>query len=102
MLIAGGEGKGADFSALAKVASTYLRAAVLIGRDGPVIKKVLQDIVPVCDARDMDDAVRKAASLAKSGDVVLLSPACASFDMFEDYRARGDAFTTAVNNLAGR
>ena len=102
VLIAGGDGKGADFSSLAVIASTYLRAAVLIGRDGPVIKKVLQDIVPVCDGGDMDDAVMKAASHAQRGDVVLLSPACASFDMFEDYRARGEAFTSAVNRLAGR
>ena len=102
VLIAGGEGKGADFSALAKIASTCLRAAVLIGRDGPVIKNVLQKVVPVCDAKDMDDAVMKAARLAERGDVVLLSPACASFDMFEDYRARGEAFTAAVNSLAGQ
>jgi len=102
VLIAGGDGKGADFSSLAEIASTYLRAAVLIGRDGPAIKKVLQNIVPVRDAGDMDDAVMKAASLAERGDVVLLSPACASFDMFEDYRARGEAFISAVNRLAGR
>ena len=102
VLIAGGDGKGADFSSLTEIASRHLRAAVLIGRDGPAIKKVLQKIIPVCDAKDMDDAVMQAASLAERGDVVLLSPACASFDMFEDYRARGEAFKAAVNRLAGR
>jgi UDP-N-acetylmuramoylalanine--D-glutamate ligase len=102
VLIAGGDGKGADFSSLAEIAAMYLRAAVLIGRDGPAIKKVLQNVVPVGDAKDMDDAVIKAAGFAERGDVVLLSPACASFDMFEDYRARGEAFKAAVNRLAGR
>ena len=102
ILIAGGDGKGADFSSLAEIASTYLRAAVLMGRDGPAIKKMLQNIVPVCDAADMDDAVMKAGRLAERGDVVLLSPACASFDMYEDYRARGEAFKSAVNRLAER
>ena len=102
ILIAGGDGKGADFSSLAGIAAEHLRAAVLIGRDAPAIKKVLQAVVPVLNAGAMADAVMKAASLAQHGDVVLLSPACASFDMFEDYRARGAAFTSAVHRLAGR
>jgi UDP-N-acetylmuramoylalanine--D-glutamate ligase len=102
VLIAGGDGKGADFSRLAEIAKEYLRAAVLIGRDAPVISKVLQDIVPVKNVNDMDSAVIAAASLAKRGDVVLLSPACSSLDMFEDYRARGDAFRSAVAKLVNK
>lgn len=96
VLIAGGDGKGADFSSLTTIAKNYVRAAVLIGRDAPLIRKVLQDIVPLKDAIDMESAVKAAAALAQSGDVVLLSPACASLDMFQDYRARGDAFRSAV------
>lgn len=96
VLIAGGDGKGADFSPLADIADKYVRAAVLIGRDAPLVQKVLQKVVPVENAKDMDAAVSLAARLAQRGDVVLLSPACASLDMFEDYRARGDAFRTAV------
>jgi UDP-N-acetylmuramoylalanine--D-glutamate ligase len=99
ILIAGGDGKGADFSNLAMVAADYLRAAVLIGRDGPKIKQVLQGIVPVYEASDMQEAVNKAAEQAMTGDIVLLSPACASFDMFEDYQARGNAFIKAVKSL---
>lgn len=99
VLIAGGDGKGADFSRLVDVAKEHIRAAVLIGRDAPVIRKVLQDVIPVENAGDMDSAVNTAARLAQSGDVVLLSPACASLDMFEDYRARGGAFRSAVQKL---
>lgn len=99
ILIAGGDGKGADFSRLAEAAEYYLRAAVLIGRDAPRIKQVLQGIVPVVNALDMNAAVRTASTLAEPGDVVLLSPACASLDMFSDYRARGDAFKNAVEQL---
>jgi UDP-N-acetylmuramoylalanine--D-glutamate ligase len=102
LIAGGGDGKGADFSTFANIASRYLRAAVVIGRDGPLIKKIIKDIIPVCDAADMEEAVRKSASLAQRGDVVLLSPACASFDMFEDYRARGAAFTAAVSRLTER
>ncbi|MBI4005409.1 MAG: UDP-N-acetylmuramoyl-L-alanine--D-glutamate ligase [Gammaproteobacteria bacterium] len=99
ILIAGGDSKGADFNSLADVAADHIRAAVVIGRDGPIIKRVLQNIVPVYDAGDMDSAVNKAANLAITGDVVLLSPACASFDMYKDYQARGDAFKKAVETL---
>jgi len=99
VLIAGGDGKGADFSPLAEIASQHLHAAVLMGRDAPAIRKVLQKTVPLYDAGSMDDAVLRAAQVARAGDVVLLSPACASLDMFEDYRARGAAFTAAVMKL---
>ena len=100
VLIAGGDGKGADFSPLSAVAKKHLHAAVLIGRDGPRIKNVLQTCIPVTEAIDMKSAVAAAANLARNGDVVLLSPACASYDMFNDYRARGDSFTQSVNKMA--
>jgi UDP-N-acetylmuramoylalanine--D-glutamate ligase len=99
VLIAGGDGKGADFSVLAKVAAEHLRAAVLIGRDAPLIRNVLNNVIPLENATDMESAVKAAAGQAQSGDVVLLSPACASLDMFEDYRARGDVFKNAVLQL---
>ena len=99
ILIAGGDGKGADFSPLSDAANKYLYAAVVIGRDGPRIKNVLQAYVPVIDAISMDAAVSAAAGLARKGDIVLLSPACASYDMFEDYRARGESFIQAVNKM---
>jgi UDP-N-acetylmuramoylalanine--D-glutamate ligase len=96
VLIAGGDGKGQDFSGLATVAKDRVRAAVIIGRDGPQIAAVLRGIVPVVFARDMQDAVDRAAELARQGDAVLLSPACASFDMFRDYHHRGEVFAAAV------
>ena len=101
VLIAGGMGKGADFSALSEIAQDKLRAAVLMGVDAPKIECVLSNIVPVHRVQDMAKAVRIAADIAEPGDVVLLSPACASFDMFEDYKARGTVFTTEVMKLTG-
>lgn len=101
VLIAGGDGKRADFLPLREVVAARARAAVLIGRDGPRIEQALGAVVPVRRARDMEEAVTIAAALALPGDAVLLSPACASFDMFTDYRARGDAFTAAVRGRAG-
>ena len=99
ILIAGGDGKGADFSRLADAANQYLHAAILIGRDAPRIKQVLQGIVPVIDAMDMKAAVSAANKLARQGDIVLLSPACASLDMYSDYRARGEDFINSINEL---
>ena len=96
VLIAGGEGKDADFSSLAEVADQHLRAAVLIGRDADVMEAVLKDIVTVVHAVDMDEAVIKASELAQVGDNVLLSPACASFDMYRNFEHRGQAFIKAV------
>ena len=99
VLIAGGEGKGGDFSALAGPLENKLRAAVLIGRDAEAIEAALDTIVPTYFARDMDDAVQQAAVFAVPGDAVLLAPACASFDQFDNYAARGDAFCRAVEAL---
>ncbi len=96
VLIAGGDGKGADFSPLATVAAPHLRAAVLIGRDAEKIGAVLNGLVPVVYAADMEEAVMKAANLAEEGDNVLLSPACASFDMYSNFEHRGQVFMEAV------
>ncbi|KAA6186626.1 UDP-N-acetylmuramoyl-L-alanine--D-glutamate ligase [Thiohalocapsa marina] len=96
VLIAGGDCKGADFGALAVVVARSARAVVLIGRDAPRLEAALAGTVPLLHARDMDDAVRLAAAQARPGDCVLLSPACASFDMFDDYQQRGRLFAAAV------
>ncbi|ABI57537.1 UDP-N-acetylmuramoyl-L-alanine--D-glutamate ligase [Alkalilimnicola ehrlichii MLHE-1] len=100
VLIAGGDGKGADFLPLADALREKGRAAVLIGRDAPRLAQVLSGVVPVERAADMRDAVRRAANLARSGDAVLLSPACASFDMFRGFEHRGEAFRDAVREVA--
>ncbi|MDJ0813120.1 MAG: UDP-N-acetylmuramoyl-L-alanine--D-glutamate ligase [Woeseiaceae bacterium] len=99
VLVAGGEGKGGDFGALAAALEGKLRAAVLIGTDAEAIAEAIDTVMPVYFARDMDDAVCQAASYAESDDTVLLAPACASFDQFENYGARGDAFAAAVGAL---
>lgn len=98
ILIAGGEGKGADFNPLAPVATQHLKAVVLIGRDAPIIANALQNTVPLIFATTMEDAVNQAATLATFGDAILLSPACASFDMFNSYAHRGEVFVTVVKN----
>ena len=100
VLIAGGDGKGADFTPLKDMAIHHdVKAVVLIGRDGPAIAKALDAAAPVSYATDMLDAVNQANGLAHPGDCVLLSPACASFDMFDNYVARGKAFEQAVKGL---
>ena len=101
VLIAGGDGKGADFSGLKPVCARHARAVVLIGRDAPVIEAALGGVVPIMRAGDMRDAVLQARSLAHPGDLVLLSPACASFDMFRNYEHRGDVFRSTVKELLG-
>ena len=99
VLVAGGEGKGGDFSELAAALETKLRAAVLIGTDANNISDALDTVMPVYFAVDMDDAVQQAAVYAETEDTVLLAPACASFDQFENYGARGDAFCNSVEAL---
>jgi UDP-N-acetylmuramoylalanine--D-glutamate ligase len=101
VLIAGGEGKGQDFAPLAGPVAESARAVVLIGRDVPLIREALAGAgVPVQTAASMAVAVAQARALARPGDVVLLSPACASFDMFRNYKHRGEAFVAAVRELA--
>ena len=99
VLIAGGEAKGGDFGDLSDALGDRLRAAVLIGSDADQIADALADLAPVYMATDIDHAVRRAANFAESGDTVLLAPACASFDQFPNYMARGDAFGEAVQGL---
>jgi len=99
VLIAGGLGKGQDFSPLASGARGKLRAAVLIGEAAGEIAGVLAPLCPLARAASMDEAVAKAADLARRGDTVLLSPACASQDMFKDYKERGDLFARAAQRL---
>ena len=99
ILIAGGKDKGLEYGDLADAVAARATAAVLIGETADEIERLVAGRVPVHRARSMEEAVRVAASLARSGDVVLLSPAAASFDMFVDYAARGDAFRAAVHRL---
>jgi UDP-N-acetylmuramoylalanine--D-glutamate ligase len=99
VLIAGGDGKGQDFSALGPVLARTARCVVLIGRDAPLIEAVLDPSVARLHATDMGEAVRLAARHALPGDRVLLSPACASFDMFRNYEHRGEVYAQAVRGL---
>jgi UDP-N-acetylmuramoylalanine--D-glutamate ligase len=99
VLIAGGQGKGADFSPLSEHLLNKARAVVVIGEDAELIKAIVPAGVTTVDAESMQDAVVKASEQAQQGDNVLLSPACASFDMFKSYGHRGDVFTDAVLNL---
>jgi len=99
VLIAGGDGKGGDFGELAAALEGKLRAAVLIGKDAETIARALDTVMPVHFAADMVSAVRQAAACAESEDTVLLAPACASLDQYENFMARGDAFSEAVRAL---
>ena len=102
VLIAGGDGKGASFEPLKTPAAAHVRHAVLLGKDADRLAETLAGIVPTSRAADMDEAVAQALGNARRGDVVLLSPACASLDMFDDYAARGAAFAAAVAEHGGR
>jgi len=103
VLILGGDGKGQDFSPLMSVVTQHARAVILVGRDGPLIEKAIAGAgVTTENASGMDDAVRRASLLAQPGDAVLLSPACASFDMFRNYEHRAQVFVAAVRALGGR
>jgi len=102
VLIAGGDGKGQDFSPLRAAVESYARAVVLIGRDGPKIGAVLSGCgVPLLTATTLEQAVTLAADQAQAGDAVLLSPACASWDMFRNYEHRAQVFIAAVQRLVG-
>lgn len=100
VLIAGGDGKGQDFTPLREAILHHARAVVLIGRDAPKIQQVLHHLqLPVVDAVDLTAAVHIAKTLAEEGDAVLLSPACASFDMFRNYEHRAEVFVEAVKAM---
>jgi UDP-N-acetylmuramoylalanine--D-glutamate ligase len=99
IVVAGGDGKGQDFAPLAAAFRDKVRAVVLIGRDAPAIAQALEGVCAVHRAATLPDAVARAAGLAHAGDTVLLSPACASLDMFRDYAERGQVFAEAVRSL---
>ena len=101
VLIAGGDGKGQDFAPLADAVAGKAHALVLLGKDAALIESAIGDRVPVKRVKDMDAAVTAAAALAQPGDMVLLSPACSSLDMFENFEHRGRVFAAAVRRLAG-
>lgn len=100
VLIAGGVGKGADFAPLADSVRQYVKHIVLIGESAGVLHDVLSESAPCSFAKTMEDAVSASSALAEAGDSVLLSPACASFDMFDHYGHRGQVFTDIVNQLS--
>ncbi len=99
ILIAGGQAKGGDFSVLKGVVENKVRAVILLGEDASLIEDAIGSVVPVVRVKTMGEAVREAASLAQAGDTILLSPACASFDLYQNYEARGNAYVKAVHAL---
>lgn len=101
ILVAGGVGKGQDFTPLSAPLVKYARALVLIGEDGPKIGAAVADSVQKVSASTLRDAVEKARALAADGDAVVLSPACASFDMFRNYEDRGQQFVATVRDVVG-
>ncbi|NEX64513.1 UDP-N-acetylmuramoyl-L-alanine--D-glutamate ligase [Noviherbaspirillum galbum] len=101
VLIAGGDGKGQDFSPLAAPVAKFARAVVLIGKDAPAIRDAIAGTdVEILSCATLEEAVERAAALARPGDAVLLSPACASLDMFRNYAHRAEVFVDAVRELA--
>jgi UDP-N-acetylmuramoylalanine--D-glutamate ligase len=107
VLIAGGEGKGQDFAPLAEPVARHARAVVLLGRDGPALRRAIESHakaqgVEIIEVATLETAVLRASQLAKAGDAVLLSPACASLDMFRNYRHRAEVFRTAVQSLSNQ
>lgn len=99
VLIAGGQGKGQDFSLLSNAVADRARCVILLGEDADELERGLQGVVPVYHATDMRDAVQQANTHALSGDAVLLSPACASFDMFDSFAHRGEVFAQCVREV---
>jgi UDP-N-acetylmuramoylalanine--D-glutamate ligase len=100
VLIAGGDGKNQDFAPLVPALRGKVRHAILIGRDAARLAAVLQGVCTLETCTNLPDAVAAAARAARAGDTVLLSPACASLDMFRDYAHRGTVFAAAVRELA--
>jgi UDP-N-acetylmuramoylalanine--D-glutamate ligase len=101
LVILGGDGKGQDFSPLAEPVARFARGVVLIGRDAALIREQIQFTgVPLLDASTLPEAVKVATEVAQKGDAVLLSPACASFDMFKDYGHRAEVFCQSVAEVA--
>ena len=103
IVIAGGEGKGQNFEPLAAPVARHARAVVVLGRDAAAIRSALEQGapgVPLLEAHSLEEAVDIASAHAQPGDAVLLSPACASFDMFRNYVHRGEVFANAVHQLS--
>ena len=101
-LIAGGDGKGQDFSPLRDPAMRFVKGTFLIGKDGAAIGDALGEAIPCVMSGTLPEAVKEAALQAQSGDIVLLSPACASLDQFRDYVERAEVFASEVQELAMR
>jgi UDP-N-acetylmuramoylalanine--D-glutamate ligase len=102
VLIAGGDGKGQDFAPLAAAVDAHCRAVLLIGRDAPLLRRALAGSrASVVDCGTLDRAVDEAHALARPGDAVVLSPACASLDQFANYAERGERFVAALRQRTG-
>lgn len=99
ILIAGGLGKGADFSTMAPTVAKYVRTAILLGEDAPLLAESFKDACELIHVKNMEEAIERAYQKAHPGDCVLLSPACASFDMFRNFEHRGDVFMELVRGL---
>jgi UDP-N-acetylmuramoylalanine--D-glutamate ligase len=99
ILIAGGRDKDSDFRLLSPLIKERVKALVLLGETQKRLAQTWKDLAPICLVNSMDEAVRRAYDLARPGEVVLLSPACASFDMFKDYAHRGDTFQKLVQEM---
>lgn len=102
ILIAGGDAKQADITPMINSVKTYVDHAVLLGQDAGLFEAAFQDVVPVSNVTSLERAVQRAAELAKPGDAVLLSPACASFDMFDNFEHRGRVFAEAIQEMIGK
>ena len=101
-LIAGGDGKGQDFSPLREPALRFVKGIFLIGKDAQKIAQVMGDDIPCINSGNLQAAVQSVAAKAVSGDLVLLSPACASLDQFRDYKERAQVFVSEVEELGMR
>ena len=101
LLLAGGQGKGADFTQLQRAVTDHCKHVLLFGEDARLLESALHGVVSITLVDSIESAVQTAAALAEPGDVVLLSPACASFDMFSGYVERGEVFCRAVEQLSG-
>jgi UDP-N-acetylmuramoylalanine--D-glutamate ligase len=102
VLIAGGQGKGSDYRVLRDLVRGRVRKLIVLGEDAPKLEEAFSDLVSTERATDMADAVNRAAAASRAGDVVLLSPACASFDMYDNFEHRGRVFKESVRNYARR
>ncbi|MCK4688853.1 MAG: UDP-N-acetylmuramoyl-L-alanine--D-glutamate ligase, partial [Candidatus Marinimicrobia bacterium] len=100
IIILGGKDKDLDFSLLIPAIKSHVKEAILIGLSAPKIRKVLDGIIPLHDASSLEEATLMANKLSNPGEIVLLSPACASFDMFDNFEHRGKVFKETVLSLS--